>query len=190
MNYWLSGIGGTLDGLFLWSSILQGGLVNRWSAVLITILIADLIYIFLLKPKITFFEDGLIITNPVTQFTVGWADVEEIDTRWAFCINTMGRQINAWAAPGPGRHHARTVHATEVQGMQIAETGSIRPALSPRTDSGVATHLAQLRLDEFRRRREEGVDSSLTFKISRDWRAPVLGAASFFAIIILNNAAH
>jgi hypothetical protein len=30
----------------------------------------------------------------------------------------------------------------------------------------------------------------LTFKISRDWRAPVLGAASFFAIIILNNAAH
>ena len=190
MNYWLSGIGCTLTGLFLWSSILQGGLANILSATLITALITDLIYIFLLKPKITFCQEGLIITNPVTEFTVGWADVEEIDTRWAFSIDAMGRRINAWAAPGPGRHHARTVHPTEVQGLQIAETGSMRPALSPRTDSGVATHLAQLRLNDFRRRGSKEADSSLVFSVSRDWRAPALGVLSLLGVISLAIFTH
>lgn len=187
INYWLSGIGGAMSGLFLWSSFVPGGTVTEWTGIFIAIVAIDLIYIFLLRPKIIFYDEGLVITNPVTQYRIGWQDVEEIETRWALTLELKGRRISAWAAPGPGRHHARTVHPSEVKGLRIAETGSIRPALSPRTDSGVATHLAQLRLDQYRSKTSA---PSLDFEVTHFWQAPLVGIVCLIGAVILNFLSH
>jgi hypothetical protein len=64
-------------------------------------------------------------------------------------ISVDGEKINAWAAQAPGRYHSRTVHATEIRGLQIPDTNSMRAGESPRSHSGVAVALARIRLDAF-----------------------------------------
>ena len=65
-------------------------------------------------------------------------------------IKNDGKEIFAWAAPAPGRYHARSVHPSEVRGMNVGAEGIIRPGESPRSDSGVAKHLVLTRLEKFR----------------------------------------
>jgi hypothetical protein len=61
-----------------------------------------------------------------------------------------------WAAQTPGRYHSRTIHSSEIKGLQL--DGFIRPGESPRTDSGVATYLCRTRLAAFRDRgRSDGL---------------------------------
>lgn len=111
---------------------------------------ATLVYVILHRPMIELFDEGIRITNPFNQITVGWQRVESIDAKYTMSIQVGEKTIYAWAAPAPGRYHGRTVHASEIKGMDIGAAGFIRPGDSPRTHSGTAAYLAILRLKAFR----------------------------------------
>jgi hypothetical protein len=123
-----------------------GIIALTWSAFISTIAFALLGY-----PKITLFDEGISITNPFHTITVGWHQVEEIEARYSMSILVNGKMIHAWAAPAPGRYHGRTIHASEIRGLNFRDTSQLRPGESPRTQSGTATQLARIRLENFRK---------------------------------------
>ena len=107
-------------------------------------------YLILHRPKVELFDEGIRITNPFDQITVGWQRVESIDAKYTMSIQVGSKVIYAWAAPAPGRYHSRTIHPSEIKGMDIGIDGLIRPGDSPRTHSGAAAYLAVMRLKSFR----------------------------------------
>jgi len=111
---------------------------------------ATLTYLILHRPKVELFDEGIRITNPFDQITVGWQRVESIEAKYTMSIQVGYKVIYAWAAPAPGRYHSRTIHPSEIKGMDIGSSGLIRPGDSPRTHSGAAAYLAIMRLKSFR----------------------------------------
>lgn len=106
-------------------------------------------YLLFIHPKIEIFDEGISITNPLQTITVGWDRVDAIEARYTMSIETAGKRIYAWAAPAPGRYHARTIHPSEVKGMDIGFDNQMRPGESPRSDSGQASYIAKLRWRAF-----------------------------------------
>lgn len=187
-----------------WSGYLMAGIVFLGSAILVfqPILKADLhgsiigivwgfatsylAYLIFVRPKVTLFDEGITITNPFIEITVGWQRVEEIEARYCMSILVGERQIYAWAAPAPGRYHARSVHSSEIKGLKTGADNMIRPGESPRTHSGVATHLAKLRLENFHNRAgAQGVESQVTFNTTG-----VITLVLSIGIGLLLNAIH
>jgi hypothetical protein len=111
---------------------------------------ATLTYLILHRPKVELFDEGIRITNPFDQITVGWQSVDSIDAKYTMSIQVDHKVIYAWAAPAPGRYHSRRIHPSEIKGMDIGIGGFIRPGDSPRTHSGAAAYLAIMRLKGFR----------------------------------------
>jgi len=125
---------------------------------------ATLSYLILHRPKIELFDEGVRITNPFEEITVGWQLVESIDTKYTMSIQIGGKSIHAWAATAPGRYHGRTIHPSEMRGLNVGADGIIRPGDSPRSHSGAASYLANLRLKSFRdRQSDNGCDSRVVF---------------------------
>lgn len=123
---------------------------------------AVLSYLILHRPKVELFDEGIRITNPFDQITVGWQRVESIDAKYTMSIQVGNKTIYAWAAPAPGRYHGRTIHSSEIRGMDIGIDGLIRPGDSPRTHSGAAAYLAIMRLKSFQSSGSiNGCDSSV-----------------------------
>ena len=113
-------------------------------------------YQIFIHPKVVFFDEGVEIVNPFTRYLIGWQDVDQIDTRYTMSIRTIGegvgdRKIHAFAAPAPGRYHSRSIHQSELRGLNIQGAGSIQTSQSPRSHSGVASVIANQRLIEFKR---------------------------------------
>jgi hypothetical protein len=114
-----------------------------------SLLICYLFHLGFIRAKVSIFDEGITITNPLRETTVGWHQVQEINVKFSMYVTVGGEKIHAWAAQAPGRYHSRTVHATEVRGLQIPDTNSMRAGESPRSQSGVAVALARIRLDAF-----------------------------------------
>jgi hypothetical protein len=106
-------------------------------------------YLIFIRPKITFFDEGLQIINPFNEILVGWHEVQDIDNRFSLSITVEGERFYAWAAPAPSRYGSRAVHPSELKGMSLGDQGSIRAADNPRSLSGAAAYLARLRFQEF-----------------------------------------
>ena len=120
------------------------------------LLIAFLFHLSFIRPKVTYFDEGIMITNPLREITIGWDQVQDISARYSMYIQISGEKIYAWAAQAPGRYHARTIHPSEIRGMKIPDTYNMRPGESPRTHSGVGVALARIRLEAFRSRADGG----------------------------------
>jgi hypothetical protein len=114
-----------------------------------SLLISYLFHLAFIRPKVTIFDEGIRITNPFREITVGWDQVQEISAKFSMYITVGGEKTYAWAAQVPGRYHSRTVHATEIRGLQIPDTNNMRTGESPRSHSGVAVALARIRLGAF-----------------------------------------
>jgi hypothetical protein len=147
----------------------------------------SLAYLVFLRPKITYFDEGVRVVNPFDEFNLSWDKVIEIDTKWALTFKTSSVNISAWAAPIPGRHHARTIHEAELRGVDAGVTGYLHPGESPETHSGSALHLAKLRIKNFQK---SEIPQISIMSHSWNFRAIVLTAgttvlALFFTIIHL-----
>ena len=130
-------------------SIFGDGLSAAVGVIAWCTLFALIIYIVLHRPSIEIFDEGIRIHNPVSTIIVGWQDVDVIEAKYtAFLQLRDGKKISIWCAQTPGRYHSRTIHPSEMKGIQL--DGFIRPGESPRTDSGVATYLCRTRLAAFR----------------------------------------
>jgi hypothetical protein len=131
-------------------TLFTGELQNILATAAWSIFIGNCFYLVIHRPSIEIFDEGIKITNPIFTHEWGWNEVDEIETKYAFAVQSGERLTYSFAAPAPGRYHARTVHESELRGMRIAEVGSIRPGDSPRSHSGVAAYLARNRLENFR----------------------------------------
>ena len=114
-----------------------------------SLLISYLFHLAFIRPKVTIFDEGITITNPLREITIGWDQVQEISAKFSMYVTVGGEKVHAWAAQAPGRYHSRNVHASEVRGLQIPDTSNMRAGESPRSHSGVAVALARIRLDAF-----------------------------------------
>jgi hypothetical protein len=119
-------------------------ITTAWS-----LLVAYAFHLGFVRPKVTFFDEGITITNPLKEITVGWGEIEDISARYSMYIQVGGEKIYAWAAQAPGRYHSRTVHPSEVRGLKIPDLHNMRPGESPRSHSGQALALARIRFDAF-----------------------------------------
>jgi hypothetical protein len=112
-------------------------------------LVALFFYLILHRPQVEIAEDGIKIVNQLWSYNIGWCDISAIETRYTMSVEVKGEIIHAWAAPAPGRYHARKIHPSEVKGMDIASQSTVRFGESPRSDSGVAAFLARSRWKKF-----------------------------------------
>ncbi|MFM8628098.1 MAG: PH domain-containing protein, partial [Candidatus Nanopelagicus sp.] len=113
-------------------------------------------YQIFIHPKVVFFDEAIEIVNPFTRHLIGWQDVDQIDTRYTMSIKTHGegvatKQIYAFADPAPGRYHSRSIHQSELRGLNIQSTGSIQAGQSPNSHSGVASAIANQKVIAFQR---------------------------------------
>ena len=102
-------------------------------------------WLLFVRPKVVLGDHGITITNSLSETTVGWHEVEQIETRYCLSVTVEGKKIYAVAAPAPGRYHARTIHPEEVKGLAFDNPNDLRAGDSPRTHSGVAAQMARRR---------------------------------------------
>lgn len=148
-SYGFAAVIGVLAAGFVIESVLVG---NGWDVAATVAGATGLMwagYTVFLRPKVEIADEGLVITNMVATEVVGWQDVITIDTKYCMSVNTAAGEIFAVAAPAPGRYHARTVHASELKGLQLGSREQLRPGDSPRSHSGVAAQLAKQRWTAF-----------------------------------------
>ncbi len=130
------------------------------------LLICYLFHLTFIRPKVTIFDEGITITNPFREITVGWDQVQEISAKFSMYVTVGGEKVYAWAAQAPGRYHSRNVHATEVKGLQIPDTNNMRAGESPRSHSGIAVALARIRLGAFAKSQTVGATYRTEFNRS------------------------
>lgn len=145
-----------------------------------------LAYQIFLHPAVVFYDEGLVIINPLTRHVIGWQDVEEIETRYTMSIITHDRKgkkgkIQAFAAPAPGRYHSRTIHQSEMRGLNLKESNVIRAGDSPRTNSGAAAAIARSRIDQFQRFQTK---STMEYGFQFNFSAVIINATIFTIGII------
>ena len=168
-------------GVALFSGIASGGAKSICTAIFWAVTGLIFLYLTFIKPKVEIGEEGIIVFNPVIRAHIGWSDVVDLGAKWNLYIRTSERTINVWAAPAPGRRHNRKIHASEVRGMKSASYELIAPAVSPRSESGIALHLAEVSWNEFQKRAEK---QTLVSEYSRDWRGLI--ALSIFLLAALS----
>ena len=136
---------------FLDYGFASGMVAGVWGA-----LVCAIFFQIFLHPAVIFYDEGVEIINPLSRHLIGWQEVEEIETRYTMSIITHDRKgkkgkIQAFAAPAPGRYHSRTIHQSEMRGLNMKENNIIRAGDSPRTNSGAAAAIARSRIDQFHR---------------------------------------
>ena len=186
-NLVFAGIGIVLSSFFVWSSFYQGGVTSEITSILVAGFVLLCIHIFLIHPKVTFYDEGVVIANPIEEITIGWADVLELDSKWALTIETKSFIVSAWAANAPGRHHRRNIHASEIKGMDVELGGSMRTADSPRSNSGAAVYRARVRLQKFR---NIGGSNSLATTRQRQLKPSIMAGICLIAAIATNAFGH
>jgi len=159
----------------------SGDWSNFGAATAAALLFCTLGHIVFWRPKVEIGDDGILIVNPLRTIRIGWQLVEEIDTRYALTVVVAGRKFAAWAATAPGRYHARSVHASELKGIERG--GVMRPGDSPRTLSGAAAHVARERL--LAHRATATGDQSIDIRLDVNWVGLGLLLASAVALSIL-----
>lgn len=148
----MAGVVFALDALFLVQFLFfgDGTWVTQTALVGTTATFAWLLF---LRPKVLIYDEGITVVNPYLTATIGWDAVDSIETKYAFTIESGAAKIVAWAAPAPGRFHGRSIHASELKGIDYDKDFGLRPGDSPRSASGAAAHLARTRLADFRKRK-------------------------------------
>jgi len=168
----------------IWASCYQGA-KNVMTSIFVAIALSAATYATFIKPRIIFSNEGMEIFNPFARHFVRWDEVEDIDARWCMTITTSDRTINAYGAPAPGRHRIRNVHDSEMRGIIAGETGSLRPARSPRSDSGVAVHIALMWQARHAGRMSEGL-SNRPSEHRTDFTALGIGAGAVVLALLIN----
>jgi hypothetical protein len=168
--------------LLAWQITLMGDEHSGFIAAAAFVAANTAIWLLFVRPKIVFFDEGLIIVNPLTEVTIPWSAVDELDSQLAFSVRAGGKKFSAWAAPAPGRQHSRTLHSSEFKGLGLADGRSMRLSDSPRSDSGVATFIARQRLEAFK---ELGSDKSASPAFKFNYLGTALLVVSILTLTLL-----
>lgn len=147
-------------------NIWEAGISNSIKAISWAAVVSYAAYLIFIRPKIIFYDEGLLITNPFNEILVGWHEVDDIDNRFSLSVLVTGQRYHAWAAPAPSRYASRGIHPTELKGLSFENQKSIRAADSPRSLSGAAALLARRRYDQFSASYSNRITKQITFNSS------------------------
>ncbi len=144
-------------------------------------------YLIFIHPKVVYSDQGLIIVNPMKEITLGWHEISEIDAKYTMYVihKPSNLKIHAFAAQAPGRYHARNIHPTEIRGIRLGDSGSIKAGESPRSNSGVAIAMARNYFENFT---QVGNIPGLEFSTKYNYRGAAI-AASLFLIALITQFA-
>lgn len=134
---------------------------------------AAVAWLFFVRPKLELSDEGVHVVNPFRSITLGWGDVQDVETRFSLAFIVDGKRIGAWVAPANGRRRVNkqsifaqngTINSLSANDLKAVNTAtfdgsSIIASDSPSSDSGLAAHLVRVRLSEFRTT-GAGIDSS------------------------------
>jgi hypothetical protein len=67
------------------------------------------------RPRVRVSDDGVHVDNPLASYDVPWAALVQVRTRFACTFVTPHRAVQAFAAPGPGRHTAAMATAVDLR---------------------------------------------------------------------------
>ncbi len=137
------------EALYLLQSLFFASFSGTVAATAICTAAALTTFLCFIKPAVIISDEGIKIINPTKEIFASWDRVESIDTKYSMSITVDGRTIYAWAAPAPGRYHARSVHESELRGVIASDEVLIRPGDAPRSDSGSCAYLSRFRQKEF-----------------------------------------
>lgn len=165
----------------VFQTIFTGEIRDAFLTIGLGSLAALFFYLILHRPLVEIADDGIKIINPLWSYQIGWRDISAIETRYTMSVEVNGEIIHAWAAPAPGRYHARKIHPSEVKGMDIASQSTVRFGESPRSDSGVAAFLARSRWKKFP---EGNREFRKTFNTSAIYLAALAVAISLAGLLI------
>jgi len=167
--------------MYIWSSCYESGIKNIITNLVIAVAISAANYATFFKPRVIFSTDGIEIFNPLSRNFVRWSEIDEIDARWCMTISTTDRTINVYGAPAPGRHRVRDIHESELTGMSAGDTGLLRPARSPKSDSGVAVHIALMW-----KARYTGSESARPSDHRSEFTVLIVGVSAILLALLLN----
>jgi len=165
---------------FAYINILDYGFSGGSTSLTWGLFASSIFYLIFIHPKVIFSDEGLIIINPLTKISIGWHEVSEIDARFTMYVmhSPTGAKIHAFAAQAPGRYHSRNIHPNEIKGLRLGNNNTIRAGESPRSNSGAATAIARMRLENFSR-----VGNIVGLRFDREFN--VLGSAITLALLFI-----
>lgn len=167
-----------LAGFWLWSVVLTGSASDIIATALWALAVLVGIYLISVRPKIIFSDSCIEIINPLQHVRIGWGDVTNVGAKWALEVESIHGKFSAWAAPAPSRFHSKKIDQSELKSMRIAGEESIFAAHSPKSDSGIALHIAQIHRSAF-----TGGDTE--FKVSRNYSGVLVMAVCVCAAIVI-----
>jgi hypothetical protein len=116
-------------------------------------LLVFVVWLLFWAPAVGIRDEAVIVDNPLRRFTIPWAAIERIDTRWSLRIFTRGRAVTAWSAPAPSRYAMMRVSKGELKGLPESTYGpghSVGLGDMPESESGLAAFYVRRRYEALR----------------------------------------
>jgi hypothetical protein len=78
------------------------------------------------RPKLVLREDHLVVVNPISQVTIAYKDINDLETKWALRINHSGKRTRVWVAPANGKQRwvAESVSGWNSKTVDLRENDS------------------------------------------------------------------
>jgi hypothetical protein len=104
-----------------------------------------------IRPKLVLKDDHLIVVNPITQVTIAYKDIDDLETKWSLLINHKGKQTRVWIAPANGKQRwisesARIWKFNRIPTSERVTDEYTTVSDSLGSDSGIAAALIRERL--------------------------------------------
>lgn len=113
-----------LVGLFAANSIMTQ---TEWTTVIgelmFGLIVSASAYLLWVRPKICFFEDRLIVVNPLTTITISYDDILELSTKWALRIRHKRGVTTVWVAPAGGKRRWIASETFKTYGSAVPLSG-------------------------------------------------------------------
>jgi hypothetical protein len=108
-------------------------------------------FLIWVKPKLVFNDDHLVVVNPLSQVTIAYKDIDDLDTKWSLRINHRGKRTRVWVAPANGKQRwisesTRIYKFNNIKSSEIVTNEFTSVSASLGSDSGVAAALIRERL--------------------------------------------
>ena len=103
-NYFWAGISFMLIILFATNSALV--VTNKAQTFFefsVCLILAGFTYLLWIKPKLVLRDDFIEVVNPLRTEFIPYAEVEELETKWALTIIHSGGKTRVWVAPASGK---------------------------------------------------------------------------------------
>ncbi|GBL22614.1 hypothetical protein LBMAG10_16810 [Actinomycetes bacterium] len=135
-------------------NVLDYGFLGGLPSITWGLFASSFFYLIFIHPKVIYCDEGLVIVNPMRRITLGWHEISQIDSKFTMFVmhQPTGIKFHSFAAQAPGRYHIRNVHPSEIRGMKLNDSGSIKAGESPRSNSGIAIAIARTRFENFHQR--------------------------------------